>query len=161
MTWKTNHQATNHLKTTNIMAFHKDKLDALVTPRSEAAIRRAENRKRNRDALRKSQEIALVLHYHLRSKGMTQKELADKLGVTPVYVGKLLKGGENLTLETICKLEQCIGENLVSVCKPYVSAVAVARATTLCFSADAEKSEKYRETVQLNKYNIFTGSSVA
>lgn len=141
------------------MAFHKDKLDALVTLRSEAAIKRAENRKRNRNALRKSQEIALVLHYHLRSKGMTQKELADKLGVTPVYVGKLLKGGENLTLETICKLEQCIGENLVSICKPYVSAVA--RATTLCFSADAEKSEKYRETVQLNDYYVFTDNNVA
>lgn len=143
------------------MAFHKSKLDALAKPRSEAATGRAENRKKNRRTLRKSQEIALTLHYHLRNKGMTQKEFADKLGVSAVYVGKLLRGGENLTLETICKLEEVIGEELMCVRKPYISAVTVSRAGSLYFSDDAKKSEKYKEAGKLNDYYVFTDNNVA
>ena len=36
--------------------------------------------------MRMSQEIALCLHYYLRKTGLTQKELADKMGVSAVYV---------------------------------------------------------------------------
>lgn len=52
-----------------------------------------------------SQEIALAIHYYIRKAGLTQKELAEDLNVSPAYVAKLLKGGENLTLETICKIQ--------------------------------------------------------
>ena len=50
---------------------------------------------------------------------ITQKELADKMQVSPTYVGKLLKGQENLTLETICNIQKVIGRTLISVSQPY------------------------------------------
>lgn len=143
------------------MTFNKSKLDALAKPRSEAAVRRAEHRKKNRKALRKSQEIALVLHYYLRNKKMKQTEFAEQLGVSAVYVGKLLKGGENLTLETICKLEEVIGEELMCVRKPYFSTLTVARAGNLNFADDAKKSDKYKEAVKLSDYYTFTDNNVA
>ena len=59
----------------------------------------------NREWLSLSQEIALAIHYYIRKAGLTQKELAEDLNVSPAYVAKLLKGGENLTLETICKIQ--------------------------------------------------------
>lgn len=90
------------------MAFDLNKLAEVAKPRSEAAIERARLRRQNRDWIRMSQDIALFLHYYLRNSGMTQKELADKMGVSAVYVGKLLKGSENLTLETICKIQGVI-----------------------------------------------------
>ena len=79
------------------MAFDMKKLAEIAKPRNEIAKEKARFRKENRAWLRMSQEIAMCLHYYLRNNGMTQKEMADKMGVSPVYVNKLLKGGENLT----------------------------------------------------------------
>lgn len=103
------------------MTFNTEKLSSVAKPRSKEATEQARFRKENREWLRMSQEIALCLHYYLRNTGMTQKELADKMGVSAVYVGKLLKGGENMTLETICKIQRVINENIVTVAKPYIS----------------------------------------
>ena len=52
--------------------------------------------------------------------GMTQVVLAEKLGCTQQHVSMLLKGKNNLTLETIAKLEEAldfdiIGEALIPV----------------------------------------------
>ncbi|MCD8268479.1 MAG: helix-turn-helix domain-containing protein [Parabacteroides sp.] len=101
------------------MGFNLDKLAEMAQPRSEEAQNMARIRKENKEWLRMSQEIALSLHYYLRKMKMTQKELAEKMGVSPAYVGKLLKGQENLTLETICNLQKVTGRELVSVCHPY------------------------------------------
>ncbi len=47
--------------------------------------------------------------------GMTKKKLAEKMGVTPKYISKVVKGKENLTLETISKIEGVLGIRLVEV----------------------------------------------
>lgn len=102
------------------MAFNVDELAKIAKPRSEEAIKRAQFRRENREWIRMSQDIALTLHYYLRKSGMSQSELAQKMNVSAAYVGKLLKGNENLTLETICKLQNAIGEELLSLTHPYV-----------------------------------------
>jgi transcriptional regulator with XRE-family HTH domain len=48
------------------------------------------------------------------TENMNQKILADKVGVSAQYINKVLKGGENLTLETIGKLSNAIGQELIS-----------------------------------------------
>lgn len=96
-----------------------EKLSAMASARTEEAKMRAEKRKANRTWLKMSQDIALAIHYYLRKSGNTQKDLADKLGVSTAYVTKLMKGNENLTVETICKLQDALGEELVTVCRPY------------------------------------------
>ena len=101
------------------MAINMQKLAELARPRDKRAAQRAQERKANREWLTYSQDIALALHYYLRKNQMSQKDLSEQLGVSPVYVGKLLKGGENLTLETICKLQRVIGELFINVIKPY------------------------------------------
>ena len=63
------------------MAFDLNKLAEVAKPRNEAAKERARSRKENRDWLRMSQDIALSLHYYLRTSNMTQKELAEKMEV--------------------------------------------------------------------------------
>lgn len=100
------------------MTANLDKLKALAVDRSETAKARAQWRKENRERLRISQDIALCLHHYLRTNKMSQKEFAERMGVSPVYVGKLLKGSENLTIETICKIQMLMGEQLVSVACP-------------------------------------------
>jgi DNA-binding Xre family transcriptional regulator len=79
----------------------------------------------NRAWLRRSQSIALKILRTLREKKMSQKELAEIIGVSPQQVSKIVKGRENLTLETISKLEKALGLVLMEVSQ-YSVAIAVA-----------------------------------
>lgn len=139
-----------------IMNFNIEKLDKIAKPRSEKAIGRARLRKENREWLRLSQDIALAIHYYIRKSDMTQKDLAVEMNVSAAYIGKLLKGSENLTLETICKIQHVIGERIISVAKPYVNITltssAYSSSSVLNFSSDAVKSEKFSEK-QINQNN--------
>lgn len=105
------------------MKFDLEKLRALSRPRSQADTEAAVYRKKNRKWLRISQEIALLVRQCLRAQGMCQKDLAMKLGVSPAYVGKLLKGQENLTLESISALEEALGTKLIYVAASYTVAL--------------------------------------
>ena len=138
------------------MNFNIEKLDKIAKPRSEKATGRARLRKENREWLRLSQDIALAIHYYIRKSDMTQKDLAVEMNVSAAYIGKLLKGGENLTLETICKIQHVIGERIISVAKPYVNITLTSSAysspSVLNFSSDAVKSEKFSEK-QINQNN--------
>ena len=74
---------------------------------------KAEWRRKNRRWLRYSGYIALTVLQRLEELKMSQKELAEKMNWSPQYVSKLLKGSENLTLDTISKLEECLELDLV------------------------------------------------
>lgn len=126
----------------------------MARPRSAAATTRAKDRMANREWLKLSQEIALNIHHYLRTTGLTQKELADKMNVSPAYIGKLLKGGENLTLETICKLQHTIGENLIYIARPYINRTIVSYPTTPHkFTTASVNSEKfYYNENSINEY---------
>lgn len=59
--------------------------------------------------------VALRVLDILDERGLSQQELAGKMKVTRQYVNKVLKGRENMTFETIDKLEQALGIELVKV----------------------------------------------
>ena len=61
---------------------------------------KAQWRRENRRWLRYSGFIALTVMHRLEELKMSQKELAEKMNCSPQYVSKLLKGSENLTLDT-------------------------------------------------------------
>ena len=61
--------------------------------------------------------IANRIYEILEVKGMTQKELAQKLGKTETEVSRWLSGTHNLTLSTICKISAALGEEIVIVPK--------------------------------------------
>ena len=55
-----------------------------------------------------SMQIALKVRSKMKAEGITQCTLASRLGCTQQYVSLILKGKENLTLETIAKLESAL-----------------------------------------------------
>lgn len=59
-----------------------------------------------------SMQIALKVRSKMKAEGITQCTLASRLGCTQQYVSLILKGKENLTLETISKLESALQINL-------------------------------------------------
>lgn len=95
----------------------QEKLNNLVTDDKSGGREDAKFRKQNRDWLFKSAEIALKIIDILKEKKMTQAELATILETSPQNISKILKGQENLTLETIVKLEKSLGIELMAVPK--------------------------------------------
>ncbi len=45
----------------------------------------------------------------MQDKGLKRAELAQRLGVTPQYVSKLLSGTENLSFKSIANIEDRLG----------------------------------------------------
>lgn len=93
----------------------KKKLDKVVVAESSVWMEDAVQFEKNKDWLDYSAEIALCVLDALHEKRMTQKALAASMGVSPQQVSKILKGTENLTLETISKLERALKIKIVSL----------------------------------------------
>jgi ribosome-binding protein aMBF1 (putative translation factor) len=92
-----------------------DKLNQIIANQPSKWLEQANYRFENEAWLRKSQAIALNILRHLRANGISQKDLAEKLNVSPQQVNKWVKGGENFTLDTISKIENALGISLISV----------------------------------------------
>ena len=98
----------------------------------------AKQRRENRAWLEMSFAIALKVIRYLKSNNISQKELAETLGWSPQYLSKVLKGKENLTLDTISKLQKATSLSLIEIPKPGRS------------SYEKNKSEKVYNVVRLN-----------
>ena len=74
----------------------------------------AEWRRDNWSCLQYSQKIAVKILLRMKQTGLTQQALAERMNCTQQYVSKILKGNENLSLDTLSKLEEVLGMNLLS-----------------------------------------------
>lgn len=63
--------------------------------------------------LKHSAKIALNARKKMAALGLTQKELAEKMGCSQQYISLVLKGKENLTLDTISRLERVLDMDLL------------------------------------------------
>lgn len=91
-------------------------LDFLETHKSETPSKwreEAEWRRDNWSWLRHSQKIAVKVLLQMKQMGLTQKALAERMNCTQQYVSKILKGKENMSLETLSKLEDALGISLI------------------------------------------------
>ena len=74
---------------------------------------KAEWRLQNKSWLRHSQRIAMKMLEKMDELGLTQKQLAEQMGCSQQYVSKVLKGRENLSLESISKIEDCLNISIL------------------------------------------------
>ncbi|MFH1121899.1 MAG: helix-turn-helix transcriptional regulator [Bacteroidota bacterium] len=81
--------------------------------KDDSWLKAAEWRQKNEYWLRVSQDIAIKILSYLRSKNMSQKDLAALLEFSPQHVSKILKGKENLTIESICRIERALQIKLI------------------------------------------------
>lgn len=68
----------------------------------------AQARRANKEWLRYSQKIAMRMLDKMEELDITQKQLAERMGCSQQYVSKILKGCENLSLETLSKIENAL-----------------------------------------------------
>src|ERR1035437_3159158 len=96
------------------MSTIQEKLNKVVSKKSDW-LEKAEWEIANEDWLNKSAKIAIKILRTIRAKDITQLQLAEMLNVSPQQISKIVKGQENLTLETIAKLEKALDIKLVEI----------------------------------------------
>ncbi|GAP72654.1 helix-turn-helix domain-containing protein [Candidatus Symbiothrix dinenymphae] len=68
----------------------------------------AEHRQTNKTWMRYSQYIAMLMMDKMEDLGLTQTALAAQMNVSQQYISKVLKGRENLSIETLAKIEDIL-----------------------------------------------------
>jgi ribosome-binding protein aMBF1 (putative translation factor) len=82
------------------------------------ALDKIKERVNNRKWLKYSQKVALIVLNEIDLLGISQKELAFKMDVSPQYINKLVKGKEKLNIETISKLETALETDILTISQP-------------------------------------------
>jgi ribosome-binding protein aMBF1 (putative translation factor) len=91
----------------------KEFLEAHQSETPSAWREEAEWRRENWPWLRHSQMIAAKVLLQMKEMGLTQKALAERMNCTQQYVSKILKGKENMSLDTLSKLEEALHIHLI------------------------------------------------
>lgn len=73
----------------------------------------AEWRLANKEWLRYSQHIAMMMLDKMEELGLTQKSVAERMGCSQQYISRILKGTENLSIETISKIENALNLSIL------------------------------------------------
>lgn len=87
---------------------NKEKFMALVSKEKNNTLGKNKERISNRAMLKESQHIALKVLKKLDELGWTQRDLAAAMNVSPPQISKIVKGQENLTLETQIRLQEIL-----------------------------------------------------
>ncbi len=89
----------------------KELLNRLSAHKSASQSRwreKALERRENKEWLRYSQTIAMMMLDRMEALGLTQKAVAERMGCSQQYISRVLKGTENLSIETIAKIESAL-----------------------------------------------------
>lgn len=78
----------------------------------------AEWRRENREWLKWSRNVALSLVDYMEINGINRNGLAERLGVTPQYVSKMLSGKVNFSFKSIAEIESKLNIRLLSIMEP-------------------------------------------
>jgi len=93
----------------------QDKLQKISSPNKSNWVEDTGKELAQNGVRRKARRIALRVLQILKEKNITQTELAQRMGVSRQQVTKIVKGQENITLETIDKIEQALDVTLITV----------------------------------------------
>ena len=91
-----------------------EKFLGLISDEKSDFLEKLQWRQANEEWRERSGNIALKILRKLRDNKnkkqfpSSQKELAELLKISPQQVNKIVKGSENLTIETICKIENVL-----------------------------------------------------
>lgn len=87
----------------------------LVSKQETKTVERAKARLAKKAYTKISNKIAIAILTRLDELKWKQKDLAEKMEVSPQQVNKWVKGNENFTLDTLAKLSQILGVELINV----------------------------------------------
>lgn len=130
-----------------------NKLNKIASEQSNW-INEAKQRQDNKAWLKHSRKIAIKVLRILKEKGIKQKQLAEMMSVTPQQVNKIVKGKENLTLETISKIETVLNIKLIFENKTMVKEIVKKEYLTEKEFVYVPMVVVYKGESQSNEYNL-------
>lgn len=114
-------------------------LESILNGISKADLRRTESR----------MMIAIRIAEALRQQGLSQKDLADKLGKCPSEISKWLSGSHNFTVDTLSDIETAL--NIRLLCINEDNSLKLVNTTYVMTIMSGTKSNMLQE--DLNKYS--------
>ena len=78
----------------------------------------AEWRRENREWLKWSRDVALSLVDYMETNEINRNGLAERLGVTPQYVSRMLSGKVNFSFKSIAEIETKLSIKLLNLMEP-------------------------------------------
>lgn len=93
---------------------NKEKLISLAEKDNSNILQDNNSKIKNREMLKASQWIALKVLERLDELNWTKKELGKKMSVSPQHISKIVSGKENLTLETIVRLQKILDISILN-----------------------------------------------
>ena len=66
-------------------------------------------RQENAAWLKRSRRVAYAIMVYMQDCHLSRNDVAEKLGVTPQYVSKILSGKVNFSFKTISEIESALG----------------------------------------------------
>lgn len=99
-------------------------------------------------------DIVVRVNQLLKTKGLSQKDLADKLEKRPSEVNKWLIGEHNFTLRSLAKLEAELGETIINV--PQRKPIGTTGYVTVYRNNNINKEVAYVNTWKKSKTTIKT-----
>lgn len=91
----------------------KDKLNEISKPLDASSRKQMQARRENRHWWKASAAIALKVNRQLKSLGMTRKELAAALNITPANITRYLDGKCNFELRTLVEMERVLNIRII------------------------------------------------
>lgn len=113
MAEKRSHQLSGKFKGI-IMSLH-DKLKNISSSNKSTWVEDTGKELANSGAGLKARKVALRILHLLKEKNITQTELAQRMGVSRQQVTKIVKGQENITFDTIDKVECALNTTLIAI----------------------------------------------
>ncbi len=130
-----------------------------VSKKDSGWLEKAKWREANEDWLDVSFSIAVKMLSALSANKKanvypkSQVELAEAMGCSAQYVNKLLRGQENLQIETICKVQRILGIKLIEVPKVEIKQTVPYTVSSLWNSNNYSKSNKSTLITNHTKYS--------
>ena len=90
------------------MTSNKEKFLALVTENDPKFIKELEYRVANGDWLKEPFMVGIKVLVKLDELGWSQKDLAAAMDVSPQQINKIVRGKQNLTLDTLVRLQRVL-----------------------------------------------------
>lgn len=78
----------------------------------------AEWRRENREWLKWSRDVALSPVDYMETNEINRNGLAERLGVTPQYVSRMLSGKVNFSFKSIAEIENKLSIKLLNIIEP-------------------------------------------
>ena len=94
---------------------NKEKFLALVSKEETQTIEKAKTRLAKKNYTKLSNLIAFEILERLDELSWSQRKLAEEMDVSPQQVNKWVKGNENFTIATLCRLGEVLGVELIQI----------------------------------------------